>query len=600
MDRILYKSDILDPTSGFPVYIFDTSFLPSTESINYEEFIPTLMTGLPTSPYVLIMFSCGLNKISWIWGIKFLKKFLADSSNLDNLLKIITVHDSWFVKSITQIFANYNMTKKNFAQLNKLIDTFTITTLGDLLTSGVETGPSSSVTKNVIIHCSSISQLSNYVDITKLKISLNVYKHNLLIENEIKLAMRYTPLLNPYTKLHPQTNPVFYHHFYQIFNIINNYGDKVELLFHKPGNKINTDVFYQCIDRNQLIWINDWDLYCISTGFKRILMELSSPLISSSIIPLPIKDDFTYTFNTFQKIFSVHSQDASNEFGQLLVQICDLCHKILKNNDITKHTPLTLSKSLCYSLSHELISSHNKDSISIVIRFFKNTLEYWDDLSKKFSYTTVKQIVNGDNNQKLDDSYDLSYDLTVDEAQAIEADEEEENYRVSFITTNILNSSERPLPYHAKTQSFSTDNAYPHTPKSVTSHRSASPTRGHEGSDSMFSGYSSNSSASSAFTLTSSTNSSANVPNPSPYPKKKLSDVSNLFLQHPPQKYKFESTLKTGTINSQHSRSKSLPPQLNMESTVPVKKPVIRGRKVGELAKLFEERTQGLELLSSM
>lgn len=74
MDRIFYKSDLRDPTTNYPIYIFDTSYLPSPDIINYNEFLITLMSYLPIKPYVLIMFSCGLNKISWIWGHKLYKK----------------------------------------------------------------------------------------------------------------------------------------------------------------------------------------------------------------------------------------------------------------------------------------------------------------------------------------------------------------------------------------------------------------------------------------------------------------------------------------------------------------------------------------------
>lgn len=116
MERIFYKTNLCDPSTQLPIFIFDTSYLPSTEVISYDEFIPTLMKHLPKENYVLVMFSCGLNKISWIWGIKFLKSFLTDNNenHLDRLAKIISVHDSWFVKSITQIFKNYNTTRKKF------------------------------------------------------------------------------------------------------------------------------------------------------------------------------------------------------------------------------------------------------------------------------------------------------------------------------------------------------------------------------------------------------------------------------------------------------------------------------------------------------
>lgn len=587
MDRIFFKTETFDPITNVPIYIFDTSYLPSTDQIDYDKFIPTLMQFVPTKPYTLIMFSCGLNKISWIWGIKFLKTFLAETNNLNNLIKIITVHDSWFVKSITQILANYNLTLKTLQF--KFND---------------EDDPSHVSFKN-LINCSTLSELSNYVDITKLKISLNIYKHNIQLEPQLNLSMRITPLIHAYTKINRTTDVIFYHHFYQIFNIIDLYADKVDLIFHKPGNKINTDILFQCINRNQLIWINDWDLYCISTVFKKVLMELPRPLIVLDCIKLPIKDDLKYTQNTFKDMVRHHKndQDRSN-YDHLLIQLCNLCHKILQAP--TKHTSLSLSKCLSHCLSHELISSQSKDTILVVNRFFKNVLDHWDKMMGIYAnYSTIDETING---MSHDDSYDMSYDLTL---------EDDDNYRVAFNTSNILklndydeakNTDENILNLTLESidKSVSTidDSAYIETSSlsigensnlaPTTSVTSKPPSRvsilttSQTPSTSEFSNDSSNSSNSSISPVTFASSSSSVTA-----AKKKLSDVSNLALQYPPQKYNF-----TSEHSKAHSRTKSLPP--NLPPSTPVKKPVIRGRKVGELAKLFEERTLVLELLKGM
>ncbi|KAK7675878.1 hypothetical protein QCA50_021188 [Cerrena zonata] len=57
-------------------------------------------------------------------------------------------------------------------------------------------------------------------------------------------------------------------------------------------------------------------------------------------------------------------------------------------------------------------------------------------------------------------------------------------------------------------------------------------------------------------------------------------------------------TSKQNDRPAQHEKKPSLG-QISHSSTpsLSVKKPVIRGRKVGELAKLYEERCQGIELL---
>lgn len=89
-------------------------------------------------------------------------------------------------------------------------------------------------------------------------------------------------------------------------------------------------------------------------------------------------------------------------------------------------------------------------------------------------------------------------------------------------------------------------------------------------------------------------------------------------MQYPPQKYHFtkpkstihdaptgeSTTLATiahaqGHVDVEHQNADSSEPQ-QQQNNKTKKKPVIRGRKVSQLAKLFEERTEGLEILNSM
>ncbi|CUM46133.1 uncharacterized protein AC631_01437 [Debaryomyces fabryi] len=560
MERIFYKTSICDPSTQLPVYIFDTSYLPSTDVISYDEFIPTLMKHLPKENYVLIMFSCGLNKISWIWGIKFLKSFLTDNNenHLDRLVKIISVHDSWFVKSITQIFKNYNTTRKNFNSLNKIVESFNIR---------IENFGNLTSLSNTIVHYSKLSELHNYIDITRLKISLNIYKYNYQLENQLNLKS-IIPLINERTKINVNTNPNFYHHFYQIFNIINTYGHKSELVFHKPGKKINTDIFFDCINRNQLLWINDWDLYCISATFKRILMELPQPLIPINRINLPIKYDLAFIRENFSKIMNSFAEESN--YNIVLFQLCEVCHNIIENNSVTRHTSSSLSKCLSHCLSHELILMQNKDNILIVNRFFKTILDNWRNLRKDYlgKYQSIYEILHGlPGDEDILTSYDMSHDLTFDDGE----DEE----RVIFNTNNILTTNSRLTNIDSLRQQH-TPLSSPRKQNIMTSpaRRSSpikSPTRSPRKSPKKF-------------TKKLQINATQESQN-----KENLQENLNLAIQYPPQKYKFQVEKPIEREISKISIS-----------TSNNKKPVIRGRKVGELARLFEERTKGLELLKGM
>ncbi|CAI5757081.1 unnamed protein product [Candida verbasci] len=587
MDRIFYKTTLRDPITNYPIYIFDTSYLPSPEDINYDEFIITLMNILPLKPYILIIFSCGLNKLSWIWGLKFFKNFL-DSNNNDitNLIKIFIIHDSWFLKSLTSIIHNFNSTKKNLEHINKLLDTFTINPIGAHNSDHFQT---------IVIHCKTLSELSNYLDLTNLKISLNIYKYNLQFEREIKLSMTVLPIINPTVKLNQYEFPILYHHLYQLFNIMNENCTRVEMLFYKPGNKVNTDLLYQCILRNQLIWINDWDLYSISTTFKKILMELPYSLINTEVIELPIEDTIDYSKRIFMKnIEFLRSKKETENYDQLLLQFFTMLNKIYINQHITKHTSVTLSKCLSHCLSHEIISNKNSSQIQIVSRFIKGAIENWNEISRSYKIVSIQDSINGrgyNNGNKsrvenFDTSYDINYDLTIEE------DDDEE--RVKINTTNILQSNNylkhtKPKDNNenqeTKTIKPSIQSSESKTTKSNTEETDKSVEKSKQGTGS-------NTIVKSRKKTQSIDSTSTNIAKQPKVHKKTLSDVSNIQIQFPPQKYKFEVSNE-----KKPNKLSPLPPVTVVTNS---KKPVIRGRKVGQLAKLFEERCEGIEILNKM
>lgn len=556
MERIFYKTDIIDAYSGHPFYIFDTSFLPAPEDIDYDKFVPSLMQWLPHQPYNVILFSCGLNNINWIWGIKFLKAFLAlSSSAAENIHKIFAVHESWFVKSVTQIFSNFLVSKKGLLGLS---------------TSGI-------LFNNLIISCQSLSELSQYVDITRLKISLNIYRHDYetTLSTTIHWHCPIDPIITSKSTYSPAQSPLFYHHFYQLFNIVDTYGDKAELLFHKPGKKVNTDILFNCIQRNQLIWINDWDLHCVASCFKKILMEVPVVLLPIENISLPIQDSPQYTKATFQRFMALGSASA------VLFQILDFCDKVVLNNRVTHHTTLSILKSLCHPLSHELVSVQNKHRISIAVRFLRNVLNHWREISVPYRplFKSVRLIVNGEEkaDRTIDELYNMSYDITVDNSVSSE-DEREQNS-----STEIVSDDLKSTPSSESIRETSIMNL----------NKSGSPVS--LNNDSMTSLYSDMRND-----ILTPDNLAPDVPlvlksplvsEVAPKPQAKPPNP-NVQLQFPPQKYKFERRESELKAFAQ--------PKSETETTPQVKKPVIRGRKVGELTKLFEQRCEAMEILKTM
>jgi len=564
MERIFYKTDVVDPILNVPIYIFDTSFLPSPDDINYDEFIPTLLMMLPSSPYVLIMFSCGLNKINWVYGIKFFKLFVANNYK-ENVLKLITVHDSWFLKSFNQVLLNYYSTIK----FNKIIDmaTSNIISLINLYRNNSQS----------LITCDSLSSLSNYLDLTKLKISLNVYKHDLQVK-PLTLSMRYSPLINPLTKVDVKTNPLFYHHFYQLFNIIDANSNKTPMVFHKPGNKASTDILFNCIQRNQLFWINDWDFFCITSVFKRITTELPYPIIPTDLIKIPMSDDFEYTESTFANIVQYHKSTGFN-YDQLLYQFFTLFAKTLTGD--TEHTSTTLAKSMGYCLSHEIISSKN-DKIFVVNRFIKNTIDSWSKIAKLYSYPTLEEAIYGKSN--VDDLY-YHHDITIDEFNCDDSSNSSKtdltNESDSLVLAGHFDNTSITRSFSSSTQKGSNANEIvSELTTSVDLIDFDSPVETQPSNEIEDRELNTKDVPQSQVMKDPKVSKASNK-------STKLADISNITFQNPPHRYKVPPNLK----------KKLPPPEVPAKST---QLPVIRGRKVRELAKLFEDRAEAYDILRGM
>lgn len=618
MERIFYLANTADPVTDLPIYLFDTSFLPTPEEINYEELIPVLLQKVPRHPFCLIVFSLGLNRILWVWGLKFLKRFLSDKQNMKNLQKMVTVHELWLVKLLTQILTNYHLTMKNLNLINRYID------IG--LSNIVELFALYNANQVKLINCLLLLQLSNYFDITKLKISLAVYRYDAKIA-PLELTMRYKPLINQYTAIDYNKNPLFMHHFTQLLAIVQTHGTEVELLFHRPGNKTLTDVLYNCINRNQILWINDWDIYCIGGVVKRITSELPVTLIPVDMIPLPVADTMTYLLSLYLKLDEFHTQQGQG-YNRLLWEMLGLASKLLKAAEITKHTANSLARLLAHCMSHQVVSSHSKDQIAIVVRVLTHMIEWWDEIGIEVATEPLQPVERELEREqkapplpprkqtsqelKINDLYNMSFDHTMNDTFS---DDEPDLHEQLMALGDIEEESPPPKPprrrssqeqavaegppkpsflRHSRNLSGTVPNVSAHARTRsvgglVDTNFNATPRK-----DALMSPVTTNSQFSRiqlTLNLLLSSVDSAVIQEVLAViqAKKMLSDVSNIALELPTQKYKVaEPQLRLPAA------TKPAPPP------IPIKKPVIRGRKVGELAKLFEERCEGLELLRTM
>jgi hypothetical protein len=392
------------------------------------------------------------------------------------------------------------------------------------------------------------------------------------------LSMRYSPLINPLTKVDVHTNPLFYHHFYQLFSIIDENSNRVPMVFHKPGNKASTDILFNCIQRNQLFWINDWDFLCITSVFKRIITELPYPIIPTDLIEIPMSDDFAYTESTFANIVRYHKSTGFN-YDQIMYQFFNLFDKILKGD--TNHTSTTLAKSMGYCLSHEIISSKN-DKIFVVNRLMKNTIDSWSKIARRYSYPTLEEAIYGKSD--ADDLY-YHHDITIDEFNCDASSDCSKTDSIcesdSGLSTGHFDNSNITGPFPSSIQKESKiSEVVGGLVASVESIHLDSPIEkqpsNKTGDRELHTKDIPQTQVNNKYTIPKASNQNT-----------KLADISNITFQNPPHKYKVPPNLK-----------KKLPPPQIPEKTTQL--PVIRGRKVRELAKLFEDRAEAYDILRGM
>ncbi|EDO18553.1 hypothetical protein Kpol_2001p58 [Vanderwaltozyma polyspora DSM 70294] len=367
VNNIFFKSYSVDPNTGHSIYVFDSTYLPSPEEVGdkqvfdllIDELMDTLMAKLPSAPYSLVVFSSGFSnkKISWVYGIKMFSKLPQESRVF--LQKTYIVHESFFIRTVYQVLSN----------------AMSIKFLGS--SSNSTDSSSNENTSASLIHVSDLTGLSHLIDITRLRISLNVYMHDYELSEYIDVPSEYFGRLT--TLGNRQYRQLI---FDKVFKRLQLEGINYPMVFQKPGSYKKVNILLDIIERSNYIDLSQWDIYSLASIFLHFLKNKSKPLIPIDFIALPIVDDFDYTYATFLRI--IHY----NEYYELLAAIFPLFTSFLDNEDHTKHNSKTLSKALTPTLCKEKISILSSDRLSIGTRYIKNLLEHFPSILNRIESST--------------------------------------------------------------------------------------------------------------------------------------------------------------------------------------------------------------------
>lgn len=369
INNIFFKSYSIDPNSGHSIYVFDSTYLPEPQIIGndkqvydllIDKLMDTLIEKLPSAPYSLVVFSSGFSqkKISWVYGVKMFAKIPKELKYY--LQKTYIVHESFFIRTVYQVLSN--AMSINFLTKMKRYNNELTTPLEEDIAEGSSFS---------IIHVPDLTSLSKLIDITRLRISLNVYLHDYNLSEYIDVPKVYFTRLSDISKR--KYRQLIFDKIYKKLSI---QASQTELVFQKPGSYKKVNIFLDIIERNNYIDISQWDIYSLASVFLNFLKNKANPLVPIDLITLPILDTVQYTADIFEKIISF------NKYYDLYITIFPLFISILDSSEKSQHTSKSLSKAIAPSLCKEKISITNKDRIAVGTRFIKNLLENFNSVIK--------------------------------------------------------------------------------------------------------------------------------------------------------------------------------------------------------------------------
>lgn len=406
--NIFFKSYTVDD-KDHPIYIFDSTYLPdmevfSSDKQQYDNIINRLIEKLilrvpRNKKFSIIIFSSGFKKLSWKWtmGIKIYSKLLNAindyrKQNNEKLIvhKIYIVHESLWVRTLFQIWQQF----KNGQVLNEkemdpdADDSFVF----DDTEEGIYTNVTSSKIFETI-YLNDLSELSQHVDITKLRISLNVYLYDSKINEYIELPSSYQKKLS--TQSGTKMNREFRQSMFEkIYERLSKESIDNSLVFYKKGDSSSISIMIDIISRNNYCDISQWDIYSLASIFIWFLVSKNKTFFpinmiksSKGIVKAMNKnskiENIRLGYNLTYEIFS--SIMEYNCYYNLIKFIIPLFINMIKHYDVTHHNYETVSEALVVPLckldidNEKYATDKNYGKV-----FINNVLFHFDEICSDF------------------------------------------------------------------------------------------------------------------------------------------------------------------------------------------------------------------------
>lgn len=309
-------------TGFIPLYITKAEY----SELDFKRFTTKLWKGLPTDkPYSLILFTTAFNNVHLPskdrvrLPLTFMKLFqMIPESQRDLLTKLYIVHGSWLVKSFVEVF------RKLWSQNRQ------------------------------IIHCRNLVDLSHYVDITKIPISLMTYIVDRTVFGGKTVSDKKYPLYGMPLLVE---NELPFRQFARIYNNMMSYLKNPNLNFKlsesewqmtlrinylDEDTRLTVSILNGCMKRDQAIYLCDFSFlehYIILMKFLYRVSESVEPLIAIETLPSDNDwddvDQFNAQFNNlliFQHARRTKDGPTSGQYdySYILIKVLKLFHTLLE------------------------------------------------------------------------------------------------------------------------------------------------------------------------------------------------------------------------------------------------------------------------------
>lgn len=336
IDRIIHVSDTLDPSTRLPLVVVDSTQLPAPDSDQFSHCVSNAISKLPECNYVMLFFACGApSKPSWSWVAK--AYAMLERSTKKRIRKIYVVHESWWVRAIIEMLR----------------------------------GVVSSKFKSKVVHVSSLSHLAQLIDITLINIRPAVYVHDRKIQDQITIPRHPTPVYGMPLSVGSDGSLILPQAWSDLINYLWTSGTTTKRIFRPTDNPELLYILRDCFDRNQLIDLDDYGPHLAAAALKLYLYQLPSVVLPLGAVRLPIQDTQEYCLQVLNTL--------SESSKVLLGELMDLLAAVVRNQLTTDQTPSSLAACVGPSLLGP--SAVSKEGIAIGVRFTRNLIEYWPDIS---------------------------------------------------------------------------------------------------------------------------------------------------------------------------------------------------------------------------